>query len=107
MATVHGEVRTALLLIATHKPPGPDGRSNLILKALENILTSILTPLFNACITTSYCLEHFRIGRTLFRITNSLSKKTMEIHAKLDKALSYIRHILHKRGVRVPEVDLN
>ena len=59
------EVRTALSIVATRKAPGQDGIPNLVLNILKDILTLILTSLFNACITYGYCPNHFKVAETV------------------------------------------
>lgn len=59
------EVQVALSMAATRKAPGPDGIPNLALRILKDVLPPVLTPLFNACITYSYCPEHFRVAETV------------------------------------------
>ena len=46
------EVSTALSRLKSDKAPGPDGISNRILKACSEKLVELLTPLFQACVTT-------------------------------------------------------
>ena len=59
------EVRLALSMVAIRKAPGIDGIPNLVLNILKDVLTPILTDLFNTCIALRACPEHFKVAETV------------------------------------------
>lgn len=55
----------ALSMAATCKAPGPDRIPNLVLRVLADILTPLLTSLFNACLSLGYCPGHFKVAEAV------------------------------------------
>ncbi|THC94012.1 hypothetical protein EYZ11_006521 [Aspergillus tanneri] len=59
------KVRRAVHHTAPRKAPGPDGIPNLVLQRNLAHIKTWLEGIFNACIDTGYCPNHFRASKTV------------------------------------------